>query len=166
MAEKSPDQVVVLIVDDSVERREITRMVLAFAGIRAVVEAASVDQALQTLRDAVIDIVLVECRMAEMDGIEFVRLIRHGHDSFDSRVPIIVQTANPTRALVETARDAGINEFLVRPFSPQQVSGLSRPSSGGVGTSPSGSLPRRRGFPLSRSLLPRYRFGPSLRLLS
>lgn len=121
MANKSPDQVVVLIVDDSVERREITRMVLAFAGIRAVVEAASVDQALQTLRDAVIDVVLVECRMAEMDGIEFVRLIRHGHDSFDSRVPIIVQTANPTKALVETARDAGINEFLVRPFSPEQV---------------------------------------------
>lgn len=120
---KAPaDGITVLLLDDSKDRQAITQTVLEGAGIRAVIKETDPSRALDILREHVVDVVLVEYRMAKLDGIEFVRMVRHSSDSLDSRIPVIIQTAEPTQPLVEAARDAGVHEFLVRPFSSEQVS--------------------------------------------
>lgn len=118
---KTAESITILLLDDSKDRQAVTQTVLEGAGIRAVIRETDPLRALEILREHVVDIVLVEYRMAKLDGVEFVRMVRHSSDSVNSRIPVIVQTAEPTQPLVEAARDAGVHEFLVRPFSSEQV---------------------------------------------
>ena len=68
------------------------------------------------------DIVLMDGQMPEMDGFEAARCIRDKEKSTGSRhTPIIAMTANSSDHDRQMARDAGMDDFLAKPFRLQEL---------------------------------------------
>ena len=55
--------------------------------------------------------------MEPVGGIDLTRMIRTASDSPDPQVPILMVTAAPSLQEFTEARDVGVSEFLIRPFS-------------------------------------------------
>ena len=69
------------------------------------------------LREVNPDIVVLDWVMDGMSGIDLVKMIRTHPHSPNPFVPVIMLTGHTQADRVETARDAGINEFLAKPVS-------------------------------------------------
>ncbi|GAB4255271.1 MAG: chemotaxis response regulator CheY [Deferrisomatales bacterium] len=104
----------ILAVDDSSTMRKILRKMLVRLGYPDVVEAANGAQALEQMDG--VDLVLTDWNMPEMDGLSLVEALRshprHG------RVPIIMVTTEADREEIVTAIRAGVNDYVVKPFTP------------------------------------------------
>jgi len=104
----------VLIVDDQLSVREVTRMTLEQIGIQTVYDADNGNTGLQALMRQPIDLVISDYNMPELDGIGMLRAIRaHPHVR---RVPFILLTGRGDRELVVKAAQAGVNNYLIKPF--------------------------------------------------
>jgi CheY-like chemotaxis protein len=104
-----------LIVDDNVHMRALLRRMLGMRGVRETLEAADGHSAMAMLAAQTFDLVLLDLEMVPMNGIEFARLIRQ--QGKNSRVPIIMVSGHTELESVRKARDAGVNEFLVKPVT-------------------------------------------------
>ena len=107
----------VLIADDDVRIATIVRKVLESLGFTTIHMAKDGTHALELLRTEKIDMVITDWQMAPMDGISLVKHLRFSDDSPNRFIPIIMLTGNAERIDVETARDVGVTEFVVKPFS-------------------------------------------------
>ena len=107
----------ILLIDDNPHMRTIATAVLKSAGIRKVIEASDGGQGLQMLRDHAIDLAIVDYNMFPLDGVEFTRLVRNSPDSANPYLPIIMMTGHSGKQRVYEARDAGVTEFLRKPFA-------------------------------------------------
>ncbi len=110
-----------LVVDDNEFARYIARDVLKALGVRKIVYAKDGAQALEVLKTADIDIVLLDWNMPIVDGIEFTRFIRTSDDSPNKFLPIIMMTGYSELSHVMYARDAGVTEYLIKPCSAKQL---------------------------------------------
>jgi len=93
------------------------------------------------------DLVLTDLEMSPMSGWDLLREIRHNPETVNPYVPVIMITAQRTRASVLQARDAGANAFLSKPISIKEVAKKIRmvvESERGFIRSPSYSGPDRR----------------------
>jgi DNA-binding response OmpR family regulator len=122
----------VLVVEDNVDAQVITTSTLQHFGYE-VVKAESVDEARQLVRDRRPDVVILDCRLPDGDGLELARAWRR--DPQMQNVPVIVLTAFSARQDVEAALLAGADAFLVKPTPAavlaaqvQKVLGGARPS--------------------------------------
>ncbi|CAN1354542.1 Hybrid signal transduction histidine kinase L [Linum perenne] len=80
------------------------------------------------------DIVLMDVRMPEMDGLAATRAIRAGGGRFDA-LPIIALTANAFPEDVKTCREAGMSDFVAKPLrKPALAAALLRALDGHVMT--------------------------------
>jgi CheY-like chemotaxis protein len=111
----------VLVVDDNRHFIAIIRTVLRAFGVRRIFDCTDAVQALELLKQTEIDIALIDLKIGDIDGLELARLIRSAPDSQNPRMPIIMVTAFSERSNVEAAISAGIDEFLVKPVSPQML---------------------------------------------
>lgn len=112
-----------LVVDKNPLSAELVRDILVMLGTQIIRIARTTDRALQFLRSEDIDVIITEYLTEPENGIEFVDRLRNGIDSPDRQIPIIMLTANSEPAIVAAARDAGVSEFLTKPFN---VEGLYR----------------------------------------
>jgi two-component system, chemotaxis family, chemotaxis protein CheY len=115
------DTISFLIVDDSAFVRRTCRAVLHAMGSRDISEAGNGDDALRLLERHQPDIMIVNWEMAPMSGIELVGRIRSNPDHPMAFTPVIMLTGHSELARVIFARDAGVNEFVVKPFSPRSL---------------------------------------------
>jgi len=99
--------------------RTIVTTILTRAGVNSysIREARDGAEALETLRQFPADMALVDYNMSPIDGIEFVKLLRNASDSANKYLPIIMVTGHTEKSRVMEARDAGINEFVVKPLT-------------------------------------------------
>ena len=102
---------VLLVAEDSDTNFRLIEAVLSrrFSLVRAHTGAEAVDMFGTVQPDAV----LMDIRMPVMDGLEATRRIR----SVSADVPIIAMSAYSSGSEIESARNAGCNEFLVKPLS-------------------------------------------------
>lgn len=107
-----------LVVDDSAAMRRIQQRALERAGWR-VVQASSGSEALVRLRAQRCDLVVTDLHMPEMDGLELVRRIRADEDL--RAVRVVVVTSDAVLGSVQQALDAGADDFLMKPFTPQAL---------------------------------------------
>ncbi len=105
-----------LIVDDSRTIRLILRRILVEMGYE-VCEAANGREALAAIETegGTVSLVLTDWNMPEMDGLEFVKRLRHNPELASLRV-VMVTTETELDHMV-LALDAGANEYVMKPFT-------------------------------------------------
>lgn len=111
----------ILLVDDNQHMRAITSAILQSAGIRSIREVSDGSAALEALRDEPVDLAIVDFNMFPIDGVEFTRLVRNSPDSANPYLPILMMTGHSEKARVTEARDAGVTEFVVKPFTAKAI---------------------------------------------
>ncbi len=97
--------------------RIILKQLLRALGVLEMAEAADGALAFSQMKTFEPDIILVDWEMQPLDGLDFVKLVRTGDDSPNQYVPIIMVTGHSEQNKVTQARDAGINEMLIKPLS-------------------------------------------------
>lgn len=107
----------VLVVDDNRFMRNILHNMLKSLGVGKIDHARDGREALAGLGEGEYELVLTDWEMEGMNGCEFVRTLRADRAARNRMVPIIMVTANGMMDTVLEARDAGVTEFLVKPFS-------------------------------------------------
>lgn len=112
------NNVAVLVVDSNHNHMQLIKEVLRPLGVTRIAECTNAKDALTYLENNVVDIIFTEWHMdGEVDGMGLVDWIRKNPASKNVFVPIIMVTAQSEEWKVMKARDAGITEFLVKPFS-------------------------------------------------
>ena len=110
-----------IVIDDSRAMRSILSRSLEQLGF-TVAQAGNGKEALATLTGAASPaLALVDWNMPEMSGIDFVAAIRQQHD-FDTMRIVMVTTESET-ANVERAMQAGADEYVMKPFTPETLRG-------------------------------------------
>ena len=106
-----------LVVEDNAFMRLIIMNLLKALGVGEVRTATNGADGLEELQDYPADIVIVDWEMQPVNGIEFVKAVRTSDYSPNPFLPIIMLTAHSEMHCIIEARDAGVNEFVVKPIS-------------------------------------------------
>jgi CheY-like chemotaxis protein len=110
-----------LIVDDNVHMTRLLRALLVAYGLRDVHEASDGQSGIKVLNAVKPDFVLCDYDMRPMNGIGFVKMVRRSCAPPLAWIPIIMITAHTELRRIETARDAGITEALLKPVTPRNL---------------------------------------------
>jgi CheY-like chemotaxis protein len=113
----------VLVADDNVHMRSIIVGMLKGIEVTAVYEAKDGQDAYEALGRWPADLAIVDFNMQPTDGIAFTRLVRQDPGTPNPYLPIIMLTGHSEESRVEEARDAGVNEFLVKPINVKALLG-------------------------------------------
>lgn len=105
----------VLLAEDNAFNRALIEHVLEPMGC-VVDKAGSGTEAVRAFRPGRYDLVLMDCQMPEMDGLTATRQIRR-LEAGASRVPVIAVTAGTVSGARRACLDAGMDDFLAKPFS-------------------------------------------------
>ena len=115
------EKISILIVDDDVGIIDLLSNILSVFGFKDVVSANDGRSAIKKMKNKRFDIIISDWQMEPMDGISFVKYVRKGDDSPDCLVPIIMLTGRAEVENVKKARDAGVTEFLAKPFTAEDL---------------------------------------------
>jgi len=105
----------VLVVDDFPTMRRIVRNTIKQLGFNNIVEAADGVDALEKLKIGGIDFVITDWNMPNMTGFELLKAIRA--DAAMSDTPVLLVTAEADKENVIQAAQAGVNNYIVKPFT-------------------------------------------------
>ena len=106
-----------LVVDDSSTMRRIIRNTLGRLGYKDILEGSDgVEGWAQMDTNPDIDMLITDWNMPEMNGLELVKKVRA--DARFKDTPIIMVTTEGGKAEVITALKAGVNNYIVKPFTP------------------------------------------------
>ncbi|MGP1309242.1 MAG: response regulator [Phycisphaerales bacterium] len=108
----------ILLVDDSRTMRNIQKSVIAQLGQHQVEEACDGQDAMSKVGAFKPDLMLVDWNMPNMDGLTFVKKFREQNKT----TPIIMVTTEAEKARVIEAIKAGVNNYVVKPFTPDVLS--------------------------------------------
>jgi CheY-like chemotaxis protein len=111
----------VLVVEDSSAMLEVVVNALKLLGVGHVHKASNGESGYQLFMKERPDVVLTDWEMEPVDGPEMVQWIRRNGNSPKRNVPIIMMTGYAASARVAGARDKGITEFLVKPFTANEL---------------------------------------------
>jgi chemosensory pili system protein ChpA (sensor histidine kinase/response regulator) len=119
-----PDQLpLVLVVDDSITVRRVTQRLLKREGYRVALANDGL-QAIERLQEEKPAVVLSDIEMPRMDGFDLARNIRG--DARLSDLPIIMITSRIADKHREHARQLGVDHYLGKPYSEEELLGLIR----------------------------------------
>ena len=105
----------VLIVDDFATMRRIIKNLLSDLGFNNSVEAEDGHSALSVLRQDAVELVVTDWNMPGMSGIELLRAIRA--DPKFRTLPVLMVTAEAKREQIIEAAQAGVNGYVIKPFT-------------------------------------------------
>jgi signal transduction histidine kinase/DNA-binding response OmpR family regulator/HPt (histidine-containing phosphotransfer) domain-containing protein len=106
----------VLLVEDNPVNQQVAQAMLARLGVPVEV-ADDGSQAVERVRAADYDLILMDCQMPVMDGYEATAAIRRLHEGSGKRVPIVALTANAMQGDRQKCAAAGMDDFLSKPYS-------------------------------------------------
>jgi two-component system chemotaxis response regulator CheY len=105
----------ILVIDDSASIRALMRLVLEQAGHR-VFEASDGEDAYELLDGRTLDLILCDLAMPRMDGMSFLRLLRHHPRYRHTPLALVTTETRPERRA--EARSAGAQAYLAKPVRP------------------------------------------------
>ncbi len=108
----------ILIVEDEENIREMIRMFLEREGYH-VLECDTAEKANHILRTQTVHLVLLDWMLPKMDGIDFVKQLRH--DPKLRKTPIIMLTARAEEDDKLDGFDAGVDDYVTKPFSLKEI---------------------------------------------
>jgi DNA-binding response OmpR family regulator len=120
MTDTTPEgeQPVVLAADDDADILELVAFRLERSGY-TVLQARDGEEALQMALEHKPDLAVLDVMMPKLDGFELTRRLRA--EEATSRMPIILLTARAQDADVQQGFDAGADDYIRKPFSPQEL---------------------------------------------
>lgn len=107
----------ILIVDDSSTMRRIIINTLSRIGYTDVVEGEHGKAGLEKLAQGGVEMIITDWNMPEMDGLEFVQAVR----ALNANIPILMVTTNAAKEDIVQALQAGVNNYVVKPFTPDTL---------------------------------------------
>lgn len=108
----------VLVVDDDPDIRELVAFKLAQMGHDVHTEENG-ETGLAAARELVPDLIMLDVMMPKLTGIEVAQQIRA--DAVLAHIPVVLITAKAQEADVERGFAAGVNDYIVKPFSPREL---------------------------------------------
>ena len=105
----------VLVVDDYATMRRILHGLLLQIGFKHIDDAGDGGAALAKLRDGRFGLVISDWNMAPMSGLEFLKEVRS--DNQLKSTPFIMVTAESKTENVAAAKEAGVSNYIVKPFN-------------------------------------------------
>src|SRR4029078_11107354 len=103
----------VLVVEDFADNRDLLTEYLTFRGF-SVTAAAAGEAALRSASEHRPDVILMDLRMPGLDGWQATRRLKA--DPNTANVPVVAVTARALRPEIESARDAGCDAVVAKPF--------------------------------------------------
>ncbi len=108
----------ILIAEDERDIRDLIAFTLQFAGYE-VITANNGEEAVQLTLEKIPDMVITDVRMPKMTGYEACKLIKA--DPTTQHIPVIFLSAKGQEAEVQTGLASGGDEYLLKPFAPDQL---------------------------------------------
>lgn len=106
----------IITVDDSSTMRRIIKNTLIKIGFSNILEAANGIEALEVLAQNNVDLIITDWNMPEMDGLTFVKTLRAKEQY--KEIPILMVTTEAAKEDILTALRSGVNNYVVKPFTP------------------------------------------------
>ena len=106
----------VMVVDDQTSMRAMIRRTLQDLGFRDVRDKASATEALDDVRSNRVHLIISDYNMPEMDGLQLLQEVRK--DSVIGKTVFIMLTASAEKEIVQKAAEMGVNNYVVKPFTP------------------------------------------------
>ncbi len=111
----------VLIVDDYKTMLRIIRNLLKQLGFQNIEEASDGSQALKMLKSGKYGLVISDWNMEPMTGLQLLREVRN--DENLKKLPFIMVTAESKSENVIAAKEAGVSNYIVKPFNAETLKG-------------------------------------------
>ena len=104
----------VLLVDDQQSMRSLARFALESFGVRSLLEAKSGREAIQLMETRSFSLIISDWNMDDVDGLTFLKVVRKHPRT--KTTPFIMLTGQSDREQVKQAIDAGVNNYVIKPF--------------------------------------------------
>jgi two-component system chemotaxis response regulator CheY len=111
----------ILVVDDFSTMRRIIRGVLKKLGFNNIEEAEDGDVALAKLKAGDFQFIISDWNMPNMRGIDLLKAVRS--DDRLKALPFLMVTAEAKKEEVLAAMQAGVSQYMVKPFTPDALEG-------------------------------------------
>jgi two-component system chemotaxis response regulator CheY len=111
----------ILVVDSNAHMRRLTRMMLMNIGAKLVYEAAEGIDAIDVIRHANPDVMLLDWDLPMLSGPQILHLVRSPGVFARPSLPVIMLTDHARRSQVQEAMRLGVHEFLLKPTSPKAL---------------------------------------------
>lgn len=121
MASQDFADLAVLVAESNSQMADLTSQMLRGLGVRKIQVANDAVAASSILRRGGIDVLMIDDALSGLDGTTFTRRLRRSEDEASRHVAVLMMASQPSAASIALARDAGITEFLRRPFSAAQI---------------------------------------------
>ncbi len=108
----------ILIAEDEPDIRELVAFTLRFAG-HEVTTTSNGEEALHQASHLIPDIIIMDVRMPKMTGYDACRAMKA--DTKLKDVPIVFLSAKGQDSEIQTGLDVGAEEYLLKPFAPDQL---------------------------------------------
>ncbi len=116
---KMPPESRVIVVEDNLINRKVATAILKQMGME-VLSATNGREAVDLCRSEQVDLILMDCQMPVLDGYQATAMIRQLPGKNGS-VPVIALTANALASERERCLTAGMNDYLAKPFVPDEL---------------------------------------------
>lgn len=113
-------KVSILVVDDDKAIATLIKNVLKNLGFGNVIVAFDAEEGLEVMKHNFVDLIITDWEMEPVNGIEFTKQIRKMDDA-KRFTPIIMLTGHGEKQEIELARDCGITEYLIKPFTAKSL---------------------------------------------
>lgn len=117
-----PENLEVLVVDDSALARKMIGRTLNKMGIEKITEAADGAEAKPLIQDRTFDLIVTDFNMPEVDGHELLRFIRN--ESNQSSVPVLMVTTEGDASKLAAVQNDGVSAIVDKPFEVAEVKRL------------------------------------------
>ncbi len=111
----------VLVVDPSQHMASLVGQMLRHLKVRRVDEVVDADAAALLLQSHRYGTIMMNDVLTPSDGISLVRGLRQASEGLNRDTPVIMISASPDLTRIEEARDAGVTEFLRKPFAAKHL---------------------------------------------
>jgi two-component system alkaline phosphatase synthesis response regulator PhoP len=108
----------ILIAEDERDIRDLVAFTLRFAGYE-VFAAANGEEAVEMAPNVSPDLILMDVRMPRMTGYEACKIMKLNPELKD--IPIVFLSAKGQEAEIQQGLEAGAEEYLLKPFAPDQL---------------------------------------------
>lgn len=115
------DQLRVLVVDDMATSRGLITQALDALGIRNYATASDGPSALASLASSPVHLVISDFNMPAMDGLQLLQAIRSKPAT--QRTGFLLITGRADAAIIDRGRGLGMNNFIKKPFTPEDMKG-------------------------------------------